>query len=278
MENTSCCSNRVCTKCEVISHEQVAPEIMVLTCREPVIASQTQPGQFINIACADSRSYDPLLRRPFSVYRADQENGVFSVLYVLRGRGTMFLRERKPGDIIDCVGPLGHGFEIQPADAHLLVAGGCGAAPLALLAERLRKEQPRSEIIALLGAQTALGVVCESDFALSGINCDISTEDASRGREGLVTDTLSNRLETLAGKKTVVYACGPTPMLKAVHQIAENHGVECQVSMETFMACGVGVCMGCALKIKDPNSQTGYSYQRCCTEGPVFDSRKVWWE
>ncbi len=190
----------------------------------------------------------------------------------------MFLRERKAGDLIDCVGPLGRGFEIADADAHILVAGGCGAAPLALLAQHLKEKQQKSEIVALLGAQTALGVVCESDFVVSGINYEISTEDASRGRAGLVTESLSSQLETLNGKKVMVYACGPNAMLKAVHEIAEKRGVQCQVSMETAMACGVGVCLGCAVKIKDPASPTGYSYQRCCTEGPVFYSNEVFWE
>ena len=272
------CTSRTCTRCELISQEEVAPDTLVLTAREPRIAGEALPGQFVNIACGDSRSCDPLLRRPFSVYRANAQDGTFSVLYIVRGRGTMFLRDRKPGDLIDAVGPLGTGFDLAEADAHLLVAGGCGAAPLALLAQHLRVKFPDSEIKALLGAQTAPAVLCESDFALMGIERMVSTEDASRGRHGLVTDLLEEQLDRAGSRATRVYTCGPNPMLASVAEISARRGVKCQVSMETVMACGVGVCMGCAVKIKDASSPTGWSYQRCCVEGPVFDAERVWWE
>ena len=256
----------------------MAPGVFVLVAREPRIARESLPGQFINIACADSRSYDPLLRRPFSVYRANEEEGVFSVLYVLRGRGTMFLKDRRPGELVDCVGPLGTGFELAEADVHLLVAGGCGAAPLALLGDHLKRQFPQSRIKALLGARTALGLLCESDFALAGVQCSISTEDASRGRKGMVTDLLKDDLKSSTAQSVRVYACGPNEMLKKVADICARRRVRCQVSLETVMACGVGVCMGCAVKVKDAASPTGWSYERCCVEGPVFDAERIWWK
>jgi dihydroorotate dehydrogenase electron transfer subunit len=234
------------------------------------------PGQFINIACADSRSYDPLLRRPFSVYQANEGDGTFSVLYVLRGRGTMFLKDRRPGEMIDCVGPLGNGFDVAEADVHLLVAGGCGAAPLALLGDHLKRKFPQSQIKALLGAQTALGLLCESDFALAGVQYSISTEDASRGRKGMVTDILKDELKSSTAQTVRVYACGPNEMLKKVAENCARRRVRCQVSMETSMACGVGVCVGCAVKVKDAASPTGWNYERCCVEGPVFDAERIW--
>jgi len=265
-------------KCELISQQELAPEIMMLTARESKIARESLPGQFVNIACADSRSYDPLLRRPFSVYRVDESEGIFAVLYVLRGRGTMFLKDRKPGDLLDCLGPLGTGFELAEADIHLLIAGGCGAAPLALLAQHLRRKFPNSKVKALLGAQTALGVVCEADFATSGIELAISTEDASRGRGGVVTDLLDEQLTSADSEKIRIYACGPNPMLKRVAEISARRHVPCQVSLETVMACGVGVCVGCAVKVKDESSPSGWTYERCCVEGPVFDAERILWE
>ena len=271
-------TSKVCTSCELISQQELSPEIMALTAREPKIARESLPGQFVNITCADSRCYDPLLRRPFSVYRVDESEGVFTILYVVRGRGTMFLKDRKPGDLIDCLGPLGTGFELADADIHLLVAGGCGAAPLALLARHLRRKFPDSKVKALLGAQTALGVVCEADFATSDIECAISTEDASRGHAGLVTDLLNEHLASAGPKKIRIYACGPNPMLRSVAEISARRHVPCQVSLETVLACGIGVCVGCAVKVKDESSPSGWTYERCCVEGPVFDAERILWE
>lgn len=276
--NTLDCEPKTQTSCEILSNEPAAPNVMVLTARGSHIARDTLPGQFINIACADRRGHDPLLRRPFSVYRVNKREGDFAVLYVIRGRGTDYLKDRKPGETADVVGPLGKGFDLPAADIHLLVAGGSGAAPLSMLADHLRAKYPRADVVSLLGAQTAVGLVCETDFRLHVSRCEIATEDATRGQKGLVTDLLEKELDAVGSQSSRVYACGPHEMLKKVSEICAARDVPCQVSIETHMACGVGVCMGCAVKVKDESAPDGWTYQRCCLEGPVFDAQKVIWE
>jgi dihydroorotate dehydrogenase electron transfer subunit len=163
----------------------------------------------------------------------------------------------------------------------VLVAGGVGVATLTALAEELRRK--RHKVIALLGDQTAEHIVCEKELKRIGCRVSISTEDGSKGRKGLVTDLLKHLLRTKDyGPTTAVYACGPDPMSRAVSKIAAEHGIPCQVSLGDRMACGVGVCLGCPVKIRTKVAShesrvTSHEYKMACKDGPVFDAAEVIW-
>ncbi|NNL65520.1 MAG: dihydroorotate dehydrogenase electron transfer subunit, partial [Myxococcales bacterium] len=214
-----------------------------------------------------SRS-DPLLPRPMAVYRTLGDGNEFEVLYKVVGRGTALLAEAGPGDRIGVVGPLGRGFEPPARDEHaLLVGGGTGTASLldqAALASR------RGRATVLLGARTAADLIGVADFRALDVDLKLATEDGSEGHAGLVTELLAEALS--AGGRTVVYACGPTPMMRAAADLARAEGVACRVSLENPMACGFGVCLGCAAPLADGG------FALVCRDGPVFDAERVAWE
>ena len=205
--------------CEIIAQSEVGPGVVrtLLTGKE--IAKQAQPGQFVNVQV--SKMTDPLLRRPFSVHAAYPSEGVFSLLYVLVGRGTSLLNKIQPGEKISVVGPLGRPFDLgDSADAeHIVVAGGCGAAPLHFLCDALCGKWGCETITMLAGAQSKDAVLCETEFRSHGVEVGISTDDGSYGYTGLVTDLLREQLNQRDTQKVRVYSCGPHPMMKAVANI-----------------------------------------------------------
>lgn len=256
---------------------------------EPTIARVSRPGQFVNVRVADA--YDPLLRRPFSVHAVDPENGRFSLLYDVVGRGTNLLMAKRVGDKVNIVGPLGTSFDVgeDPKAKHILVAGGCGAAPIHFLSDWICRIHGCEQVTVLVGAKTGTAVLCEREFVAHGVKVEVATEDGSFGFEGLVTDLLTQHLARRnKDVETRVYSCGPMPMMRAVADVSREQCVErCQLSLERSMACGVGVCMGCvtkAHKCKCHSDQGGISdsedwhYSRICTDGPVYDSRELTWE
>jgi dihydroorotate dehydrogenase electron transfer subunit len=212
---------------------------------------------------------DPLLPRPMAVYRErpDPEGPSFEVLYKCTGRGTRLLASAVPGDAIALVGPLGCGFR-PPSSAGpaLLVAGGTGIASVYELARTLAAER---DVAVLLGARGAADLMGAADFAALDVTLEIATEDGSRGTRGLVTELLEARLA--ADASATVYACGPTPMMQRCAEISQARAVTCFVSLENNMACGFGVCLGCAA----PSTSGGYAL--VCREGPVFDARDIVW-
>jgi dihydroorotate dehydrogenase electron transfer subunit len=216
-------------------------------------------------------SYDPLLPRPMAIYRvlagADaDESCEVEIRYKLVGRGTRLLAEKAPGEPIGVVGPLGQGFPLPEAGCGaILLAGGTGVASVYELAAR-----SGAGATILIGARSAEDLGDLADFeALSGA-LRIATEDGSRGHRGLVTELLA---PALAGDlQSEVYVCGPTPMMRAAAKIAAAQGRRCWVSLENPMACGFGVCLGCAA----PRSDGGFSL--VCRDGPVFEAGEVDWE
>jgi dihydroorotate dehydrogenase electron transfer subunit len=212
---------------------------------------------------------DALLRRPFSIYQA---NGTtFSILYKAVGKGTGVLSRMQPGDELSVIAPLGHGFTVPKTggETPLLVAGGYGMAAFFLLAQRSPQKG-----IAFVGGRRRVDILCENEFRALGWDVRVTTEDGSHGEKGLVTQPLLAELKRHAtGRK--LFACGPTPMLKAVGKITEEFNVPAELSMDEHMCCGVGVCLTCVIPVKVGD---GWEYQRTCTEGPVFDSRSVIWE
>ncbi|NOZ85709.1 MAG: dihydroorotate dehydrogenase electron transfer subunit [Deltaproteobacteria bacterium] len=249
------------TVCRVEGVSKEGGECVLLTLDAPEIAKLAVPGQFVMVKCTDGAC--PLLRRPISIASA-REDKIFLLVQPV-GTGTRWLCERKAGDSIDVIGPLGNGFTLPGAGENILVSGGLGAPPLLFLARILA--DMGKQAVSLLGAGSSSRLVLKNEMAAVCKDVFISTEDGSEGTKGLVTDLVSK----LAPKSTAnIFACGPLPMLARVAEIAEKAS-SCQVSLEAKMACGYGACMGCAV----PAANGGYLH--VCTQGPVFPSKLVMW-
>ncbi|MEN6520715.1 MAG: dihydroorotate dehydrogenase electron transfer subunit [Armatimonadota bacterium] len=275
--------NRIVADCEIIGQIEVAPHIFRSVLVEPTIAKAAKPGQFVNVRVCDC--YDPLLRRPFSVHAVDPEKGTFSLLYDVVGRGTKILRDMHVGDKVSVVGPLGSSFDLgdDPNVHHMLVAGGCGTAPIHFLSDALCHKHGCDRVTVLVGAKTGTALLCQAEFVAHGVNVEVATDDGSFGFNGLVTELLDNCLKsTLSlGINTRVYSCGPMPMMREVARVCRERNVDsCQVSLESAMACGLGVCMGCVTKACDHHEESceDWRYSRVCTDGPVFDAKELVWE
>ena len=250
-------------KAKVISNTEIAPEHYRMALASAYLARNARPGQFLNIKCGDSQT--PLLRKPFSFYKIHKDT--VEILYKIVGAGTNLLKEKKKGEILDVIGPLGNGFNAE--SAAILVGGGHGVAPLVALAQKLRGKR---RTLAFIGARAKKHVVCENDFKRLKVRTYVSTEDGSKGYKGLITDLLVKRLtgKSLARELTI-FACGPKAMLKQVARIARRARIPCQVLLEEYMACGIGTCMGCAVYTKS-------GYKMVCKDGPVFDAEEITWQ
>ena len=266
----------------ILFNEQVAPGYWRIRLSAPAAFAQAEPGQFVMVRIADA--IEPLLRRPFAVFDAGMQDAPtpaaqpqawFEMLYHVVGTGTAKLASLLAGQTVDILGPLGTGFVTGAADEDkLLVGGGIGLAPLHLLAKSLLAQKATVHLFA--GGRSREDVLCFDDIAQLGATCHAATNDGSFGEAGFVTAPLTRYLDQLQGKATI-YACGPTPMLRAVAQLAAARDVPCQVSLEGYMACGVGACLGCVAEGHNHSQQTP-DFRCVCTEGPVFDSRELKWE
>jgi len=244
----------------ITEHQTVGPMVQWLTLRSPVIAKAAQPGQFVHIRVG--RNYDPLLRRPISIAAANPAEGTISLIYRIVGRGTAELARLKLGEELDVMGPLGNGFD-QACQKPLLVGGGMGLAPLLFLAQALC---PRP-VTVLMGGRTAQELYWQELFATVCQNIHITTDDGSLGRQGVTVDALPDLLASQAYDG--VYACGPHPMLRGVARLAKAQGIACQISLEDYMACGVGACLSCTCAATDGTRR------KVCTDGPVFSAQEV---
>jgi dihydroorotate dehydrogenase electron transfer subunit len=253
--------------CQIVSNERDTDLYFRLVVRAPGIAPLVQPGQFVHVRILPLKA--ALLRRPFSVFRADGDT--LSILYKAIGQGTEALSRMGPGEELSLIGPLGHGFTVPPpgGETPLLVAGGYGMAALYLLAQRSPQKG-----VAFVGGRRQVDILCEEEFRGLGWEVRVATEDGSRGEKGLVTQPVLAELKRLtAGRK--LFACGPTPMLKAVGQLAAQYELPAELSLDEHMCCGIGVCLTCVFPVR---TAQGWEYQRTCTEGPVFDSQQIAWE
>jgi dihydroorotate dehydrogenase electron transfer subunit len=236
-----------------------------LTLAAPEIAERAEPGQFVAFAIGDESSA-LLLRRSIAISTA--ENGRVTVVVSAAGPGSTWLTERRPGDTVDVVGPLGRPFPPAPPGARaLLVGGGYGAAALVGLAARLRADGHAVDAVAGAAAADRLCSVLELTEIVDRVA--VTTDDGSSGRQGLVTLAV----DELLPDADVVYACGPMPMLRAVAEAATARGIPSYVAVEESMACGIGVCMTCVLPIVGEDGRTRFS--RSCVEGPVFGGDRV---
>lgn len=262
---------------QILEHTRITPHHCLMRLKAPSLGRAARPGQFVEVRCGDR--IDPLLRRPLGIHRI--ERGGISMLYEVVGKGTEILAGMRPGLTLDVIGPLGNGFytgpRVQGPGSRVIVAGGIGAAPMVALAEALVKGagKKRRNAIVLLGARTKSHVVCEDVFRKLGCDVRVTTDDGSKGAKGLVTDPLGRLLSDAARRLSAIYACGPTPMLQSVAALAKEHAIPCQVSLEEHMACGVGVCLGCPVKVRKDLVDT--EYRMVCKDGPVFDAEQIVW-
>ena len=255
---------------QIVSNERDTDLYFRLVVRAPQIAPLIQPGQFAHVRILPMK--DALLRRPFSIYQVAGDT--FSILYKVVGLGTTALSRMRPGEELSVIGPLGRGFTVPQAGGEmpLLVAGGYGMAALYLLAQR----SPQKGIV-FVGGRRRVDILCEQEFQALGWEVRVTTEDGSCGEKGLVTQPLEAEIRNPKSeiRNYKLFACGPTPMLRAVGKIAQEFNVPAELSMDEHMCCGVGVCLTCVIPLKIGD---GWEYQRTCTEGPVFDLREVIWE
>lgn len=256
------------TKALLTGCTPLAPGYYQMDILAPEIAQAAKPGQFLQVRAAAAGSDDPVLARPLSIYRIRSNEGVVSFIFKVVGRGTRMLAAKRSGELLEVMGPVGNGFAV-PQDAGIarvaFLAGGIGMPPLFCLAERWRARgsgYPQSTTIDLFygGRSAADMLALESWRELDcGVYC--ASDDGSAGYHGLVTELFQR--EHRENNYDYCVACGPTPMLRAVQSLAVREGIPGQLSLEAFMACGVGACLGCVC-------QTGEGYRRVCVDGPVF--------
>ena len=251
---------------EILAHKYVNERVRRMELAFP--ASACMPGQFVMVKAGCGG--DPLLRRPISIHRRTK-NGI-QLLYEIVGQGTSLLAELKPGAAVSVIGPLGTGFPLSAAHgcSPILVGGGMGAAPLMFLAEQLVLCAYGMRPIVLLGARTEKDLLCVNEFRKAGCRVITTTDDGSCGRRGFVSCLLEEALKGPAAGKTVIYGCGPQPMLNSIYSLADTAGIPAYVSLEAHMACGIGACLGCTVATSAGN-------KRVCKDGPVFNAQDILW-
>jgi len=255
-------------KCKLIDKVWLTSTIVRLRIANKYLARFSHPGQFVNIKVADN--FTPLLRRPFSIHRVHREKGWFEILFQVVGKGTELLANSKIDDELNILGPLGNNFIIPKDCGHtILIAGGVGIAPLLFLAHELTNNNALA--VLFYGNKSKEFFCCLEDFETLDIPYFVATENGSIGFKGKVTDLVMTKQESIEELQPIIYACGPTPMLQRTKEIANQLGLSCQVSLETMMACGFGVCLGCVV---NSTSQSD-PYKYVCKDGPVFNTNEI---
>lgn len=251
----------------VQQNNQLNPDSFEMQIYSPQIAQRAEPGQFVMVSCSEV-GLSPLLRRPLSIH--DVHGDTLTLLYRVVGEGTAVMAGMGAGDTISILGPLGQGFTIAETDHHCLVGGGIGIAPLLLLARKIDRTQPKAGITILAGARNSQELLAIKKFETMG-TLHISTDDGSEGHHGFVTQLLDKMHDTSLS----VYTCGPTPMMQGVAKLCREHGWDCQVSLESHMACGIGACLGCAVA-RSGIHEGADKYVHVCKDGPVFKAEVIW--
>jgi dihydroorotate dehydrogenase electron transfer subunit len=256
----------------LVGRESLGGAYVRLTFRHPEVAHEARPGQFVMIK--SQAPSDSLLRRPFSILTIDPTAETFSLFLKAVGPGSRALFDMQPGQLASCLGPLGNPFTLPPAGTEaLLIAGGYGIAPFRIMSEALARQSARA--LVFYGGRTAADLPMRGAFADLGVPVVAATEDGSEGTKGRVTAPLEKYLDEVPSP-VALYACGPDAMMHAVAKIAARRGLPAQVSLDPWMGCGVGTCLGCVVKIQ--KADEGKAKNRCaCTVGPVFDSAEVVW-
>jgi len=276
---------------EVLAQEQFEAHQFVLKLKAPKCAAAAQPGAFVHLSCDESLP----MRRPLSIMRADAERGTIEVLYKVVGPGLQLLGQKRAGDRISSLGPIGNGFVPHPERPRtLLVGGGVGIPPMVFLSEALRVRSDAAwKPLVLMGSEVPFpfrsrpstilvpgipdgAIACMPMLDEWGVPSRLASLAGYPGCfEGYVTDLAAawlSSLERTTLNEVEMFACGPTVMLKAAAAVARRFDIPCQVSLEEFMACAVGGCAGCGVRVETPQ---GPAMKRVCVDGPVFDARSV---
>ena len=247
-------------KARVESQVQLADGVYSMELLAPEIASAARAGQFISVYTKDKSK---LLPRPISLCGIDRERGILRIVYRVAGAGTAEFSAYRAGDSVEIMGPLGNGFTLKDKKA-ILIGGGIGGPPMLGLMKGLSCE--RTAVLGYRDQQLFL----KDEFEACGPVC-VATEDGSAGTKGNVLDAI--REQGVQGE--IIYACGPTPMLRAVKAYAMEKGIECYISLEERMACGIGACLACVCQSKDVDSHSHVHNKRICKDGPVFAAEEV---
>ena len=254
---------------KLIKKEQLKSDIFKYSVEAPDIVKDAKQGQFIEIRVSDN--VEPFLRRPISIHNMDKENGILEFIFQVKGKGTKILSEKVEGDLIDIIGPLGHGtFEYNDFQNIAIIGGGIGVFPLYELAKNAKNDGKNVNIY--LGFRNKDFVVLEDEFKELANELILTTDDGSYSEKGFAIDFLKKDVED--GKIDCIFACGPLPMLKAVRNYAIEKNIPCQISLEEKMGCGLGVCLGCAVKTAESSSENP-EYVHVCKVGPVFEAKDV---
>lgn len=253
----------------VVSQKQLGDGIFDLTLEAKAIANEAVAGQFVSVYSNDPSK---LLPRPISLCGFDKEKGTIRLVYRVTGEGTGTeeFSKLKEGDTVRLIGPLGNGFIVIPGKKAFLIGGGIGVPPMLQLAKEIVKEQTAP-------IQVVMGYRDDNTFLLDEFKEQaesfVSSDNGAVGTKGTVVDAIKeNGLEA-----EVIYACGPMPMLRALKDYADENNMECFVSMEERMACGIGACLACVCNSKEKDEHTNVNNKRICKEGPVFNARDVEW-
>jgi dihydroorotate dehydrogenase electron transfer subunit len=274
----------------ILAHSAYPGQQFVLRMHAPRAARRAAPGTFAHIVCDPSVA----MRRPLSIMRASREEGWLEFLYKPKGHGLEMLAARQVGETLSVLAPIGHGFVVDPTRPRLLaLGGGVGIPPMIFLAEQVRTQADVLPLV-LMGSEVPFPFeLAESALDVPGVSQEAthsvalleqwkipsrlaSNAGLAGAHRGYITDLARAWLTTLPAEelgRTQVFACGPTPMLKAVAKLARDFDLSCQVALEEYMACGIGGCAGCTVLLQTPD---GPAMKRVCVDGPVFDARQVY--
>ncbi len=275
---------------EILQHTGYEGDQYLIRLRAPKTAEHAQPGNFVHLQCDDLLP----MRRPMSLMRVKPKTGEIEILYKRHGHGTTLLSQRNVGETLSVMGPIGRPFKLENYHRYpLLIGGGVGLPPMVYLAEHMKNLRGEISPFVILGSEVPFpfplkpsqiiiegipnGVIATMPLLEDwGVACRLaSLQDYPGCFEGYVTDLARSWLETMEPhqrSEVEIFSCGPTPMLKAVKMLAEEYGLPCQVSLEEYMACAVGGCAGCVVRLE---TETGPKMKRVCVDGPIFEAKTV---
>ncbi len=252
-------------KCELVKREKLIEGIYKFSVKAPEITKEAKAGQFLEIKVSETG--EPYLRRPISIFNIDGD--IVEFIFQVKGRGTELLAQVQEGKLIDIMGPLGKGtFKVKEYNNVAIIGGGIGTYPLYELTKELKG---KANLNVYLGFRDKSLVTCEKEFEEIGLNkLVVTTDDGSYKEKGFAIDFMKKDIEE--HKVDMIFACGPLPMLKAVRSYAIENNIPCQISLEERMGCGIGACLGCAVKVRTGEDT---KYGHVCKDGPVFNASDV---
>lgn len=254
---------------DLVKIEEIISGVYKFSLKAENIVKQAKPGNFVEIRITDQT--EPFLRRPISIHNLDRENGILEIIFQIKGKGTELLARKQIGEKVDIIGPLGYGtFKLENYKKIAVIGGGIGIFPLYELLKQAKENEVEAGVY--LSFRNKELVMLEKEFGDLTSNLNISTDDGSYKNKGFAIEFLKKDMEK--EQYECIYACGPTPMLRAVKNYAVENNINCQVSLEEKMACGLGVCLGCAVKTAGSPKEAP-EYFHVCKAGPVFNCKDV---